>query len=999
MFCCYCGKQIKDNVAFCPHCGKEVHNAKFTNSPKRQPHKKRRFIKFILLIIVVICAAIAYKILFIQDSTNVEYAGVPVNGNYVPNENNIIYTDDENSFGYVNNMILIFFKKNVTQEEISEVVHSIDGNIVGQITGINQVQVEVSATTKSELEDICSNLSNCSSVKYAVIDYVISTGLDETFIPNDPWKDTFQGLWGIDWNEDVPDGLNWWIEATHVLSAWGYDNYFSTINIGVVDNGFDSQHDDLSITILNNDVNNPEDHGTHVSGIIGATINNNIGISGILNHVNLYGVDCYATSKQKKSNISVSSLMNGIVSCLDEKCQVINMSSGKKYTKSKDTQLAAEESAKLATKYLIAMLDFYDNDFIIIQAAGNGNRAGVGVDTEKYGGYFSSINESVIQAVFTEFEEDNIVLEHNISTQDIMDSFMVVGAVDKTQKNGQYQLTDFSNYGSNITVTAPGAEIFSTVVSGGLNGSYGSLSGTSMAAPIVTGITAMVWSVDPTMTSSKVKEIIIDTAQEIVQSRNKKDSNIYYMINAKAAVEKAIDHLASLDEWTVTPDSLIYVYDEDGKLTSNYQVSVSFVDLDNMPQGPNLSAPLKDTVVYSVTNPEPFELSLSAGIYQVTISQEDYTDQYVYYALVSQNGDCEHFVYTNFESVSPTQEEILDQIIQKNYYDHNGNLIYYDSYAYYDNGLLCSTTLHSVDYMPNGSSYIGAEYTFLYLYDENWNLTGTVLDALTISEWYNESTGEIILDYEYDANGNSSKVCIYPKTESIEQEKFGVDASKTEVVYGIAPIITTDLSDGWATAYLNEIFAGEEPTDMTSCRLIYVDNNSIPELLIDYGYGYAGAEVYTQSNDGTDSIYISQGVAEWIENENLLLTSGGHMDVYYDEVYKIEDGKFVLLGAGDYGAKDNSNVQYDEQGNPIYDYYWNDSALSKDEYEQNLNNLFNGTRATNICQNIYTYDQCKLLLLSLSSNATVSTSEESVTKPEQSAPSAIMALHFVQPPF
>lgn len=334
-----------------------------------------------------------------------------------------------------------------------------------------------------------------------------------------------------------------------------------------------------------------------------------------------------------------------------------------------------------------------------------------------------------------------------------------------------------------------------------------------------------------------------------------------------------------------------------------------------------------------------------------------------------------------------TAEPVNDKISRRNFYNSDGLLVYYESYAYYDNGLLCSSTLHSVNYMSSGSSYIGTEYTFLYLYDENGNLIDTVLDALTISEWYNENTGEIVLDYEYDATGNSRKVCIYPKTESIEQEKFGVDASKTEEVYGNASIITTDLRSGWATAYLNEIFADEEPTDMTSCRLIYVDSNSIPELWIDYGYGYAGAEVYTQSNDGTDGISISQGGAKWIENENLLLTSGGHMDVYYDEVYKIEDGRFVLLGAGDYGAEDNSNVQYDEQDNPIYDYYWNDSAVSKNEYEQNLNNIFNGTRATNIYQNIYTYDQCKLLLQSLASYAMPSASEKSAGKLEQSIPS------------
>lgn len=334
-----------------------------------------------------------------------------------------------------------------------------------------------------------------------------------------------------------------------------------------------------------------------------------------------------------------------------------------------------------------------------------------------------------------------------------------------------------------------------------------------------------------------------------------------------------------------------------------------------------------------------------------------------------------------------TAEPANDKISRRNYYNSDGLLVYYESYAYYDNGLLCSSTLHSVDYMSSGSSYIGPEYTFLYLYDENGNLTDTVLDALTISEWYNKTTGEIVLDYEYDKSGNSTKICIYPKNESIDQEKFGVDPSKTEEVYGKAPTITTNPNSGWATPYLNDIFSGEELTDMTICRLIYVDNNLIPEIWIDYGYGYAGAEVYTQDGNETSNISISQGGAEWIENGNLLLASGGHMDVYYDEIYKIQDGKFVSISSGDYGASDNSNVQYDEQNNPIYDYYWNDRKVSKNEYIQSLNNLFDRTKVTDIYQNIYTYAQCKLLLQSLASNTMSPASEESAAKLEQPVPS------------
>ena len=90
---------------------------------------------------------------------------------------------------------------------------------------------------------------------------------------------------------------------------------------------------------------------------------------------------------------------------------------------------------------------------------------------------------------------------------------------------------------------------------------------------------------------------------------------------------------------------------------------------------------------------------------------------------------------------SEIQPQQTDQQISRiNYYDADGKLIYYDSYAYYDNGLLCSTTLHSVDYYDNGNgeqdSYTGNEYTFLYLYDADGNIKTTMPGSLTIADNY-----------------------------------------------------------------------------------------------------------------------------------------------------------------------------------------------------------------------------------------------------------------------
>jgi thermitase len=70
--------------------------------------------------------------------------------------------------------------------------------------------------------------------------------------------------------------------------------------------------------------------------------------------------------------------------------------------------------------------------------------------------------------------------------------------------------SSFSNYGTALDVVAPGSSIYSTVI-----GSYGSLNGTSMATPFVSGLAALIWSVDPGLTHDQVRLIIQDTAVDL----------------------------------------------------------------------------------------------------------------------------------------------------------------------------------------------------------------------------------------------------------------------------------------------------------------------------------------------------------------------------------------------------------------------------------------------------------------------------------------------------
>ena len=62
----------------------------------------------------------------------------------------------------------------------------------------------------------------------------------------------------------------------------------------------------------------------------------------------------------------------------------------------------------------------------------------------------------------------------------------------------------------------------------------------------------------------------------------------------------------------------------------------------------------------------------------------------------------------------------------------------------------------------------------------------------------------------------------------------------------------------------------------------------------------------------------------------------------------MENGEFAEQGRGNYGAEDNTAVQYDVNGNPIYNYYWNGIQLSgAAQYEEALRKVFDKDRSIN----------------------------------------------------
>ena len=138
------------------------------------------------------------------------------------------------------------------------------------------------------------------------------------------------------------------------------------------------------------------------------------------------------------------------------------------------------------------------------------------------------------------------------------------------------------------------------------------------------------------------------------------------------------------------------------------------------------------------------------------------------------------------------------------------------------------------------------------------------------------------------------------------------------------------------------------------CCLLDVDKDDIPELYIDRPIAASGHEIYTFADGKIYSQMLDgHGSLSYIPREGLFLESGGHMDAYWDIVYRLENGEFVEIAKGNFGAEDNANVQYDKDGFPIYRYFWNGEEVANESiYNKKLNEVFPESRA-------YDYDDCE----------------------------------------
>ncbi len=250
--------------------------------------------------------------------------------------------------------------------------------------------------------------------------------------------------------ETQEETIPWGVKSIKATSAHGQEVTGAGINVAIFDTGI-SPHPDLNIkggVSFVDGVHSYYDdngHGTHIAGTIGALLNGK-GILGVAPLANIYSVKTIAADGRG----SYSSIIEGINWAIENNINVINMSfGGSNYSK------ILEEAINLA----------YENNILIIASAGNS-----GLDIT-YPAKFNNV--------------------------------IAVGAIDENEIRA-----DFSSFGTELELMAPGVNTYSTLN----KGDYGSKSGTSMAAAYVSGAAALIWSVNPVVSNENVRDVLMYSA-------------------------------------------------------------------------------------------------------------------------------------------------------------------------------------------------------------------------------------------------------------------------------------------------------------------------------------------------------------------------------------------------------------------------------------------------------------------------------------------------------
>ena len=314
---------------------------------------------------------------------------------------------------------------------------------------------EVVSTEGRPVADVVAELRADPAVEYAEPNYVVELATDEVTIAvavNDP-----------------KTGPQYSLDRMRVRDAWAFSTGRAR-TVAVLDTGVEFGHPDLAgrtvpgHDFVSNDGDASDDngHGTWVSGIIAANANDGIGIAGISWQDRIMPVKIMSAN----GTGDTSDLTAGIVWATDQGANVINMSVG---------GFPYSQFVHDAVRYA------WNHGVVLVGAAGNNAVSGP---------FYPASYPEVISVSATQVDDE---------------------------------FTHWSNYGADVDVSAPGASILTTncaackPIEQDLSGDhrYTYISGTSFAAPNVSGVVALILARYPTMSNGEIVNRLKTTVDDL----------------------------------------------------------------------------------------------------------------------------------------------------------------------------------------------------------------------------------------------------------------------------------------------------------------------------------------------------------------------------------------------------------------------------------------------------------------------------------------------------
>jgi subtilisin family serine protease len=391
---------------------------------------------------------------------------------------------------YVPGELIVKFLDSASKATVAAAGGQMIKSFAGGEGRVQHVKLNKGETVEAALERYRHN----PAVEYAEPNYIYQLAA----IPNDT---QFTSLWGLRNTGQNVNGIAGTADVDiDAPEAWDITTGSPNVIIGVIDSGIAYDHPDLIANIWKNPGETPNDridndgnglvddvfgydfrsgdnepmdplgHGTHIAGTIGAVGNNNSGVTGVMHKVKLMALK----ASDENGDLPEDAILSAIDYAIKKGARVINAS----FTRPGPCSKAEYNALSLANAAGV----------MVLAAAGNQNS-----DSDKDGNRVFPAGYSV---------------DTSPDCGPALPNVIAVAAI-----NQKGDKASFSNYGaSSVQIAAPGENINSTKpgTTSATHG-YEFLSGTSVAAPHVTGVVGLLLSINPNLTVAQIRNAILNT--------------------------------------------------------------------------------------------------------------------------------------------------------------------------------------------------------------------------------------------------------------------------------------------------------------------------------------------------------------------------------------------------------------------------------------------------------------------------------------------------------